>query len=75
MTPTLVSITANTPRDLIDEAINAHGPFRVLMRAAQEWIWSSRPPISKVQDLNDRLRKDVGLPEIERRITPMELMR
>ncbi len=50
-----------TPRDLIDEAIDLHGPTRVLLAAFRALLRPrARPP--DAGHISPHLRRDIGLP-------------
>lgn len=48
-------------RDLIAEAIRAHGPRRVILSALRALIASDTRPTNPTPPLSDHIRRDIGL--------------
>jgi hypothetical protein len=77
MTALRISTSALPAKQLIEDAIEAHGPSRVLIAAALALLRRRPKPRTRPPDLADldpHLRRDIGLPVEPAPTSPYRLM-
>jgi hypothetical protein len=59
----------------VEAVIAEYGAWRVLLQALQSALFAPRPALADIKALDDRLRRDIGLPPLSQSPPDWHLLR